>query len=57
MFGLGVCRLRRDRRSAEEDWERVGRLLGEVKVNMCLDVTERVRVCADGTHSTFGKGG
>ncbi len=32
-----------------DDWERIGRLPPEVKVNMAMDMTEAmVRVCAEG---------
>jgi hypothetical protein len=38
----------------EEDWERVGRLKPEVKVNMCIDMSEAmVRVCAEGIKAQF----
>ena len=33
----------------KEDWEQIGRLPGEVKVAMAMDMTESmVRVCAEG---------
>jgi hypothetical protein len=33
----------------QEDWERIGRLPGEVKVAMAMDMTESmVRVCVEG---------
>jgi hypothetical protein len=38
----------------EEDWERVGRLRPEVKVNMAMDMTEAmVRVCAEGIRAQY----
>jgi len=38
----------------KEDWERVGRLKPEVKVNMAMDMTEAmVRVCAEGIRAQY----
>ena len=46
---LGVWCLMR-----EEDWERVGRLRPEVKVDMAMDMTEAmVRVCAEGIRAQY----
>lgn len=40
------------RKARGEDWERLGRLPGEVKVDMYLDMSEAcVRVCAGGIKS------
>jgi len=38
----------------KEDWERIGRLKPEVKVNMAMDLTEAiVRVCAEGIEAQY----
>jgi hypothetical protein len=38
----------------KEDWERVRRLKPEVKVSMCIDMSEAmVRVCAEGIKAQF----